>query len=68
MPALIGFSVIALLGITSAAAWLTHVIVAISALTGAGAISVGYGILLAVGCVIPPVGVIHGVGVWFGAF
>ena len=53
---------------TLIAAWATHVSVAIGALIGGSAVSLGYGILLAVGVFFPPVGVIHGVGVWFGAW
>lgn len=53
----------ALLGIgaffTAIAAWITHVIVCIK--TAAW-------VLLAFGCVVAPVGIIHGIGVWFGAF
>jgi len=41
------------------AAWITHVVVTIK--TSAW-------VLLAIGAIIFPVGVIHGVGVWFGAF
>jgi hypothetical protein len=43
----------------SAAAWITHVIVCIKASAW---------ILLLFGCVVAPVGVIHGVGVWLGVF
>lgn len=41
------------------AALVTHVVVCIKA---------GAWILLAFGCVIVPVGVIHGVGAWFGVW
>lgn len=44
---------------TVAAAWVTHVIVCIKASAW---------VLLAFGCVVAPIGVIHGIGVWFGAF
>lgn len=63
-----GFGFIALLIISSIAAWVTHIIVAIGALVGGTSVSIGYGILLAVGVFMPPVGVIHGWGVWFGAW
>lgn len=43
----------------SVAAWITHVVVCIKASAW---------ILLLFGCIVAPVGVIHGVGVWFGAF
>ncbi|WP_312405277.1 hypothetical protein [Rhizobium sp.] len=41
------------------AAWVTHVIACIKA---------GAWILLALGCIVAPVGVIHGFGLWLGAF
>ena len=41
------------------AAWVTHVVVCIKASAW---------ILLAFGCVVAPVGVIHGIGVWLGIF
>lgn len=41
------------------AAWITHVIVCIKASAW---------ILLLFGCIVAPVGVIHGFGVWFGVF
>jgi hypothetical protein len=47
------------LGVTSAAAWVTHVIVTIKEAEW---------IFLAVGAIVAPVGVIHGIGVWFGVF
>ncbi|MDO3431148.1 hypothetical protein QWJ46_00475 [Rhizobium sp. CBN3] len=43
----------------SIAAWITHVIVCIK--TSAW-------VLLAFGCIVAPVGVIHGLGVWLGVF
>lgn len=45
--------------LTSAAAWVTHVV---------ACISLKAWILLAFGCIVAPVGVIHGIGIWFGAF
>jgi hypothetical protein len=47
------------LALGTIAAWITHVIVCIKASAW---------ILLLFGCIVAPVGVIHGVGVWFGAF
>lgn len=55
----VAFSAWMTLIIGSIAAWVTHVIVCIKASAW---------VLLAFGCVIAPVGVIHGVGVWLGAF
>lgn len=43
----------------SIAAWITHVVVCIKSASW---------ILLAFGCIVAPVGVIHGVGSWFGVF
>ncbi|RWI35494.1 hypothetical protein [Mesorhizobium sp.] len=45
--------------IASVAAWITHVVVCIKTASW---------ILLLFGCVVAPVGVIHGVGVWLGVF
>ncbi|WP_342152297.1 hypothetical protein [Methylorubrum sp. SB2] len=41
------------------AAWVTHVVVCIKASAW---------VLLAFGCIVAPVGVVHGVGVWLGVF
>jgi hypothetical protein len=41
------------------AAWVTHVIVCIKASAW---------ILLVFGCIVAPIGIIHGWGVWFGLF
>jgi hypothetical protein len=46
-------------GLVSFAAWLTHVIVCIKAAS--------WGFLIA-GAIFAPVAVVHGVGVWFGAW
>lgn len=45
--------------VVSAAAWLTHVITTIK--------SAEY-LLLLVGALVAPVGVIHGIGIWLGAW
>ncbi len=45
--------------LASAAAWITHVVVCIKASAW---------ILLAFGCIVAPIGVVHGVGVWLGLF
>jgi hypothetical protein len=47
------------LGCTSFAAWLTHVVVCIKAANW---------LFLIAGAICAPVGVIHGVGVWLGAW
>lgn len=47
------------LALTIVAAWITHVTVCIKASAW---------ICLAFGCIVAPVGVIHGIGVWFGVF
>lgn len=41
------------------AAWLTHVIVCIKA---------GLWVFLLAGAIFAPIGIIHGIGVWFGAW
>lgn len=41
------------------AAWVTHVVVCIKASAW---------VLLAFGCIVAPVGVVHGIGVWLGVF
>lgn len=53
--------IMAILGLVFApiAAWVTHVVICIQAQTW---------IFLLVGALAPPVGVIHGVGHWFGAW
>lgn len=56
----LGCGVIAFLFIISAIpAWITHVIVTI--------LNEEW-ILLVVGALVPPVGVVHGWGIWFGIF
>lgn len=65
---LAGAGVVGLFVLSCLAAWVTHIIVAIGALIGSTSVSIAYGILLAVGVFMPPVGVIHGFGVWFGAW
>lgn len=54
--------------VTSLAAWITHVAVAVQYLVGEAAVATGYTILLALGVFVPPVGVVHGIGIWFGAW
>lgn len=44
---------------TSLAAWVTHIVVCIKTASW---------ILLVVGIVAPPIGWVHGIGYWFGAF
>jgi hypothetical protein len=53
--------VLAILGVVAAsiAAWLTHIIVCLKAGS--------WGFLIA-GAVLPPIGIIHGLGLWFGLF
>jgi hypothetical protein len=50
------FAVIAFL-LSVIAAWATHVIVCINSSAW---------VLLVVGIVVPPIGYLHGVGIWFG--
>jgi hypothetical protein len=46
-------------GLVGFAAWLTHVIVCIKASSW---------VFLLAGAIFAPIGVVHGVGVWFGAW
>jgi len=46
-------------GITIFAAWLTHVIVTIQA---------SQWVFLVAGAIFAPIGIVHGIGVWFGAW
>ena len=46
-------------GFVAAAGWVTHVIICIKA---------SMFLFLIIGCVFAPVGVIHGIGHWFGAW
>ena len=49
-------------------AWVTHWVVAIKYLVSGGEATIGYVTLLVLGCVVPPIGIIHGIGVWLGAW
>ena len=51
--------IVVTLGLSAAAAWLTHVIVCIKSASW---------LFLIAGAICAPVGVIHGFGVWFGAW
>jgi hypothetical protein len=55
------FAILAMvvLWVTALAGWVNHIIICIKASSW---------ILLAFGVIVPPIGVIHGVGSWFGAF
>jgi hypothetical protein len=59
MKALVPLAVVASFGAlgTALAAMATHVIICIKTATY---------LLLIAGCILPPVGVIHGIGHWFG--
>ncbi len=46
------------------AAWITHIVVAIKYITS-GIEAVSYAVFLVAGAILPPVGVIHGIGIWF---
>lgn len=48
------------------AAWVTHIVASIGLIT-AGTVLAGVALLL-FGLVVFPVGIIHGVGIWFGLF
>jgi hypothetical protein len=50
---------IATVWLIALAAWITHVVVCIKSASW---------ILLAFGCIVAPVGVVHGWGIWLGVF
>lgn len=58
MGAVVFFLLWAIIVLGAVAAWITHVVACIAA---------GAYILLLFGCIIFPIGVIHGIMVWFGA-
>lgn len=49
-------------------AWATHIIVCIMVLASGTSSALGYGILLIVGTIFFPIGIVHGYGIWFGAW
>jgi len=59
-------AVVALIG-SVIAGWITHIVVTINYLFSGGD-SIAYAALLVVGAFMAPVGVIHGWGIWFGAW
>ncbi len=59
---------LAALALANVAAYFTHIIFLIAALASNAAVSLGYGMLLFLGLICPPVGIIHGFGIWFGAW
>lgn len=67
----LGSAAVVVMGIGLAVAgWITHLVVAIQVLTSSTdlATTVGYAVLLVVGIVLPPIGALHGIGIWFGLF
>ena len=52
---------------TLTAAWVTHIVWIIGKLAGDAGATMGQIALGAIGAFMPPVGVIHGVMIWFGA-
>lgn len=56
---LLAVIIYSLFAVVPIAAWITHVIVCIKSASW---------ILLLFGCIVFPVGIIHGVGVWMGLF
>ena len=53
--------------VSSIAAYCTHLVWVIGKLAGDGGVTIGQGILGLAGAVVPPVGVVHGWMIWFGA-
>ena len=48
------------------AAWVTHVMWSIKLLLADTAAPIGHWLIAAAGVIVPPVGIIHGVMLWFG--
>ena len=63
-----GFGLIILLamGLVFLAGWVTHIVASIGLIT-AGSVAIGVALLI-FGIVVFPIGIIHGIGVWFGLF
>lgn len=59
-------SVPILLAIAAFTAWATHVVWIIKVLASSSGATVGQMVLGALGAFMPPVGMIHGVMIWFG--
>ena len=55
------------LAVTAFASWATHIVWVISALASDAGATFGQMALGAIGAFMPPVGMIHGVMIWFGA-
>lgn len=64
MPLSVALAVIGMFCL-SVAAWITHIVACIGAITGVKVL--GGILMLAFGVLIPPLGVIHGLMIWFGA-
>ena len=63
----LGFVVLsAAMAIAAFAAWITHVMWAIGKLASDAGITLGQVILAALGIFVPPIGVLHGLMIWFG--
>jgi hypothetical protein len=56
----------AVMGIAAVAAWLTHLMWFISKLAGDTGVTVGQLMLAILGTFVPPIGVLHGIMIWFG--
>lgn len=65
MGYVLGLLALIALGVTAVAAWVTHVVACIAAITSAKVL--GGVLMLLLGVVIPPLGTIHGFMIWFGA-
>jgi hypothetical protein len=56
----------AAMGIAAVAAWLTHLMWVISKLAGDAGVTLGQVMLAILGTFVPPIGVLHGIMIWFG--
>jgi len=53
------------LGIITAAAWITHVVWIVKALASSSGATMGQMVLGGLGAFMPPIGVVHGIILWF---
>jgi hypothetical protein len=56
----------AVMGVAAVAAWLTHLMWIISKLAGDAGVTLGQITLAILGTFVPPIGVLHGIMIWFG--
>lgn len=60
------FAILLALAVTMLAAWITHIVWIIGKLASVTGPTVGQIALGAIGAFMPPVGMVHGIMIWFG--